>query len=81
MTRHVAQLVKILPATQETWFDSWVGKIRWKRDRLPTPIFLGFPCGSAGKESSHNRGDLGLIPGLERSYGYPHRYSGLGSKD
>ena len=21
------------------WFDSWVGKIPWIRDRLPTPIF------------------------------------------
>ena len=33
-------------------FNSWVGKIRWRRDRLPTPVFLGFPCGSAGKESA-----------------------------
>ena len=30
--------------------DSLVVKIRWRRDRLPTPVFLGFPCGSAGKE-------------------------------
>ena len=22
--------------------DSWVRKIRWRRDRLPTPVFLGF---------------------------------------
>ena len=29
----------------------------------------GFPCGSAGKESAHNAGDLGLIPGLGRSPG------------
>ena len=29
-------------------------------------IFLGFPCGSAGKESTCNVGDLGSIPGLER---------------
>ena len=28
---------------------------------------LGFPCGSAGKESACNAGDLGLIPGLGRS--------------
>jgi len=46
------------------WFDSWVRKIPWRRDRLPTPVFLGFPGGSAGKESSHNVGDPGLIPGL-----------------
>ena len=62
-------------------FDSWVGKIRWRRDRLPTPVFLGFPYGSAGKESTCNEGDLGLVPGLGRSpgegKGYPLQYSGL----
>ena len=42
-------------------------KICWRRDRLPTPVFLGFPCGSAGKESACNAGDLGSIPGLGRS--------------
>ena len=30
---------------------------------------LGFPCGSAGKESACNAGDLGSIPGLGRSPG------------
>ena len=34
---------------------------------LPTPVFLGFPGGSAGKESAWNAGDLGLIPVLGRS--------------
>ena len=42
---------------------------------------LGFPCGSAGKESACNEGDLGSIPGLGRSPGeekvYPLQYSGL----
>ena len=38
-------------------------------DRLPTPVFLGFPGGSAGKESACNVGDLGSIPGLGRSPG------------
>ena len=42
---------------------------------------LGFPCGSAGKESVCNVGDLGSIPGLGRSpgeeNGYPFQYSGL----
>ena len=23
-------------------FNSWVGKIPWRRDRLPTPVYLGF---------------------------------------
>ena len=40
-TSLVAQLVKNLPAMQETRFDSWVRKIPWRRDRLPTPVFLG----------------------------------------
>ena len=38
-------------------------------------------CGSAGKESTCNAGDLGLIPGLGRSpgegHGNPLQYSGL----
>ena len=46
-------------------FDSWFRKISWRRDRLPTPVFLSFPCGSAGKGSACNAGDLGLIPGWE----------------
>ena len=38
----VAQLVKNPSAMQETpQFDSWVRKICWRRDRLPTPGFLG----------------------------------------
>ena len=72
----IVQLVKNLPTMQETQFDSWVRKIHFRRDRLPPPVFLGFPCGSAGKESTCNSGDLGSIPGLERSLGegkgYPH---------
>ena len=34
---------------------------------LPTPVFLGFPSGSAGKESACGAGYLGSIPGLRRS--------------
>ena len=32
-------------------------------------LFLGFPGGSAGKESACNAGDLGSVPGLRRSSG------------
>ena len=75
-----AQLVKNPPAIRRSRFDSWVRKILWRRDRLPTPVFLGFSCGSAGKESACNVGDLGSIPGLGRSpgegKGYPLQYSG-----
>ena len=35
-------------------------------DRLPTPILLGFPDGSAGKESACNAGDLGREDPLEK---------------
>ena len=42
---------------------------------------LGLPCGSAGKESACNVGDLGSIPELGRypgeRKGYPLQYSGL----
>ena len=62
-------------------FDPWAGKIHRRRDRIPIPVFLDYPCGSAGKESTCNAGDLGLIPGLGRSpgegKGYPLQYSGL----
>ena len=58
-------------------------KIPGRRDRLPTPVFLGFPCDSAGKESTSNVGDLGSIPGLGRSpgegKGYALQYSDLES--
>ena len=55
----------------------------WKQIRLVLPPVLwvrdphwaaalqrlGFPCGSVGKESACNAGDLVLIPGLGRSPG------------
>ena len=69
----VAQMVKI----------SWVRKIPWRRDRLPTPVFLGFPGGSDGKQSACNAGDLGSVPELGRCprgrHGNPFQYSCLGN--
>ena len=49
----VAQLVKNVPAVQETWFYSRAGKVPWRRDRLPTAVFLGLPGGSDDEESAH----------------------------
>ena len=45
----VAHLVKNLPVMQETlvWFLGQ--EFPWRRDRLPTPEFLGFPGGSVVK--------------------------------
>ena len=51
-----------------------------RRDRLPTPVFSGFPRDSAGKGSACNMGD-GFNPCVGRSpgggKGYPLRCSGL----
>ena len=77
----VAQLVKNPPAVQETLVQSLVWEDPLKRDRLPTPVFLGFPGGSDGKESACNAGDLGSILRLGRSpgegNGHSLQYSGL----
>ena len=37
-------------------------------------VYMGFPCGSAGKESSCNVGDLGSVSGLGRSPGEGSSY-------
>ena len=42
----VGQLVKNPLSRRRPRFSSWVGKISWRRDRLPTPVFMGFPGGS-----------------------------------
>ena len=59
-------------AMQETLVQFLAQKNHWRSDRLPTPVFLGFPGGSDGKESTQNAGDLGLIPGLGRCPGGGH---------
>ena len=78
----VAQLVKNPPVMGRSWFDSWIGKIPWRMDRLPTPVFMGFPGVSDGKESICKVEDVGSIPGLGRSpgegNGNPLQYSCLG---
>ena len=35
----VTQLVKNPLAVRRPRFDPWVGKIPWRRERLPTPVF------------------------------------------
>ena len=80
MTNKKYQLVKNPPIMQETpvWFPGQ--EEPWRKDRLPTPLFLEFPGASAGKESTCNAGGLGSVPGLGRSpgegQGYSLHYSG-----
>ena len=77
----IAQLVKNLSALQETPVPFLGREDLLEKERLPTPVFLGFPGDSAGKESTCNAG--GSIPGLGRSSGegnsYPLQYSVLES--
>ena len=60
----IAQLVKNLPAMQETlfWFLGLEDPL--EKGRLPTPVFLGVPCGSAGKKCRRPGFDpwVGKIP-------------------
>ena len=75
----IAQLVRICLQCRRLPFNSWVRKTPWRRNRLLTPVFLGFPCGSVGKESACNAGDLCSISGSGRSpgegIGCPLQYS------
>ena len=87
----------VLPVNIQSWFPLWLiglnsllsngllkvlsGTTIQKHQYFGTQPSLGFPCGSAGKESACNVGDLGLISKLGRSpgegKGYPLQYSGL----
>ena len=76
------QLVKkIHLQCRRPWFNSWVKKICWRRDRPPTPVFLDFPDGSDGKESTCSAGNLRSIPELGSypggGHGNPLQYSCL----
>ena len=81
LTPLIPQLVKNPPAMQETPLQFLGLEDPLEKESLPTPVFLGFACGSAGKESACNAGDLGSVPGLGRPPGegkvYSLQYSGL----
>ena len=51
---------------------SELGIFHWRRDRLATPVFLGFPGGSDSQESACSAAYLGSIPGLGESTGGGH---------
>ena len=68
----VAQLVKNPPAMREAPVPFLVQEDPWRKERLPTSVFMGFPGGSDGKGSAHSEEDLGSIPGWGRSPGGGH---------
>ena len=45
----MASVVKNMPAKQEIWVGSLVGKMRWRRKWQPSPVFL--PGKSHGQRS------------------------------
>ena len=59
----------------------WWELLKYQQLRGVSPHNKGFPCGSAGKESACNAGDLLSIPGLGGSPGegnsYPLQCAGL----
>ena len=65
----VAQLVKNPPAMQEILVQFLGQEDPLEKGRLRTLVFLSFPGGSAGKESTYNVGGLGSIPGMGISPG------------
>ena len=87
-TKHIAHmgLLSIMQRENEWFFPSkkthiYLFSPRMKWNIILSDNNLGFPCGSAGKESAHNAGDLdfdpriGKIPGEEKCYLL--QYSGL----
>ena len=77
----MAQLVKDLPTMRETWVQSLDWEDLLDKGKATHSSILGFPCGSAGKESVCNVRDPGSIAGLGRSpgegNGNPLQYSCL----
>ena len=45
----IVQLIKIHLKCRRPQFYSWVRRICWRRVKLLTPVFMGFPSGSAVK--------------------------------
>ena len=64
----VAQLVKNQPAMQETGFDPWIGKIPWRREQLPTPVF--WPEEIHGLYSPWGRKESDMTEQLSHAYIY-----------
>ena len=75
----MAQLVKNLPAMWETWVRSWVGRILWRRERLPTQVF--WPGESHGLCSPWGRKELDLTFTFHFGKYFPFPPSTLGNSE
>ena len=64
-----AQMLKHLSAMQATWIQSLGWEDPLEKGMATHSSILVLPCGSAGKESACNVGDLDSIPRLGRSPG------------
>ena len=77
----MVQLVRVHLRCRRPRFNSWVGKIPWRRVGYPLQYSWASLVAQLGKESTCNVGDLSSIPGLGRppgeGKGYPLQYSEL----
>ena len=77
------QLVKNPPTMRETLVRLLSQEGPLEKGLATHSSIPGLPCGSSGKESACNAGDLGLTLALGRSpgegKGYPLQYSDLGN--
>jgi hypothetical protein len=64
----IDETVKNLPAMQETWFNTWVGKILWRRERLPTPVQSMESQSQTGLNNFHFHFSLSGLPGEMTKY-------------
>ena len=71
----VAQLVKNLPAMQETGFNPWVGKIPWRRERLPTPVCWPGEFHGLYSPWGHKQSDTTERPSLHFTYNQHNDFS------
>ena len=74
-------IAKIQKKPKKPSIDDWIKNMWGVCVCVYVYIYMGFPCGSTGKESACNAGDMGPIPGLGRCpggwKGYPLQCSRL----
>ena len=70
----MAQTVKNLPAIRRPRFNQWVGKILWRREWQPTPVFLpGKPHGQRSLVGYSPWGPKELDRTVSNTHTHTHR--------